>query len=164
LRSRIVSLVGDRTNGIWTTRIEVEYKQKFRNSNLPEDWVKQLGKESRIEVDEPIPGRYILKPILKPASAAASSESPTPTPASASPSRRPSPTSQLKPLPGAATNGLLQKQQNSELQPRPPAITYPEDEYWEVYITNVYSTVSVFLRFLEDKYQGRDSPILKNNS
>ena len=40
----------------------------------------------------------------------------------------------------------------SSSQSRPADISYPTDDFWDVYITNVNSTVNVFLRLLGPEY------------
>ena len=159
LLERVVSLVGDRTNGIWTTRIEVEYKERWK-SDVPERWISAVIKDGRVEVDEPIPGRYIMKPSFKvqqkqeekPTPGATSSAT-TPTSANAVPVRsepqQPNAPKVSKPV----SNGSTPAAASAVTQPRPPPITYPKEDVWDVYITNVYSTVNVWLRFLNDEYQ-----------
>ncbi len=164
---RIVSLVGNRTNGIWATRIEVEFKQKFPSCDLPSDWVARVSEDKRIEVDEPIPGKHILKPsATSPAGAEAVASAPTasasaeslsspaaPAPSSSTDRSARSPTSQLKPAPSMNGGLNVAPAAAPSEQARPPPITYPQDEFWEVYITSVFSTVHVYLRFLHDEYQ-----------
>ena len=84
---RIVELVGSRTNGVWSTQIEVEYKRKFKGeAGLPDKWTKALEAEAEkaaaassdgqqsntappfpLRVDWPLPGvdRCIIYTNLK---------------------------------------------------------------------------------------------------
>ena len=68
---RIVELVGSRTNGVWSTQIEVEYSRKFKGESLPEKWPAALERledsMAKLRVDRPIPGdngRCIILPKL----------------------------------------------------------------------------------------------------
>ena len=68
---RIVELVGSRTNGVWSTQIEVEYGRKFKGETLPEKWPAALERldasMAKLRVDRPIPGdngRCIILPNL----------------------------------------------------------------------------------------------------
>ena len=78
--SRIVDLVGSRSNGVWSTQIEVEYKRKFKGeADLPDKWTKALEAEAEkaaasekappfpLRVDWPLPGvdRCIIYTNLK---------------------------------------------------------------------------------------------------
>ena len=161
---RVVSLVGDRTNGIWTTRIEVEYKERWK-SEVPERWISAVIKDGRVEVDEPIPGRYIMKPSFKvqqkqeekqppvmSAAGDAPSSSNAAAPARSEPQQPNAP--KMPPVAKPLSNGSAPSAAAPVVtQPRPPPITFPKEDVWDVYITNVYSTVNVWLRFLNDEYQ-----------
>ena len=157
---RVVSLVGDRTNGIWTTRIEVEYKERWK-SEVPERWISAVIKDGRVEVDEPIPGRYIMKPgvrvqqqqqappeVKAPAAANQLPENARAVPAAAAAAVQPASNGSSAPPAAAAAAPAAATQ-----QPRPPPIAYPKEDCWDVYITNVYSTVHIWLRFLHDEHQ-----------
>lgn len=126
----IAGLVGSRANGVWSTRIEVEYKQKFQGSQLPPDWIERLRMtRSKIMVDEPIAGKYIIKPA----------------PPEEEEEAIPMQVQQQVPNDVAE----LQQQQHGW----PPEISYPDaNEYWEVFVTVVNTTESVFLRLI--KFQG----------
>ena len=161
---RVVSLVGDRTNGIWTTRIEVEYKERWK-SDVPERWISAVIRDGRVEVDEPIPGRYIMKPSFKvqqkqeekqPPVMTAAGDAPAGSnaaaPARSEPQQPNAP--KMPPVAKPLSNGSAPSAAAPAVtQPRPPPITYPKEDVWDVYITNVYSTVNVWLRFLNDEYQ-----------
>ena len=60
LVDKIVKLVGDRTNGIWSTQIDVLYKRKY-NTSLPPGWESRIKDipNCKLRVDSPIEGRYV---------------------------------------------------------------------------------------------------------
>ena len=157
---RVVSLVGDRTNGIWTTRIEVEYKERWK-CDVPERWISAVIKDGRVEVDEPIQGRYIMKPSFKvqqkqdekPAAHVMTSSGDAPANVKAAPVRSDPQQPNAPKITRPVANGSTPAAASAVTQPRPPPITYPKEDVWDVYITNVYSTVNVWLRFLNDEYQ-----------
>ena len=65
---RIIELVGKRSNGVWSTQIDVEYSKTFHDI-LPDKWPDKIenieyGKK-RLRVDRPIPGRCIILPNLE---------------------------------------------------------------------------------------------------
>ena len=91
---RIVSLVGTRTNGVWSTQIDVEYERKFKGEKLPDKWPDKIESSCygklKLRVDRPIPDRCIILPNLQPqqqlsvdvrAAAAAAENSSSPSPA-----------------------------------------------------------------------------------
>ena len=41
-----MEIVGSRTNGVWSTQIEVEYSRKFKPEVLPEKWPAALERMS----------------------------------------------------------------------------------------------------------------------
>merc|ERR1719481_1051916 len=61
---RVVELIGERHNGVWSTQIEKQYQDKF-GEKLPSLWFREVEAINRIRVDCPIPGsgRYIVFPI-----------------------------------------------------------------------------------------------------
>ena len=65
---RILQLVGARTNGVWSTQIDIEYSQSF-DDKLPDKWPDKIEKleygQMRLRVDRPIPGRCIILPNLE---------------------------------------------------------------------------------------------------
>jgi len=62
---RVVELIGDRQNGVWSAGIEAQYVEKF-GEKLPSLWFQEVEAVGRIRVDCPIPGsgRYIVFPML----------------------------------------------------------------------------------------------------
>ena len=56
----ISDLVGKRSNGVWSTQIEVEYKKKY-NRNLPDKWPNKIEASDeaskKLRVDKPIADR-----------------------------------------------------------------------------------------------------------
>ena len=65
---RIIQLVGARSNGVWSTQIDVEYSQIFHDT-LPDKWPDEIERmeygQKRLRVDRPIPGRCIILPNLE---------------------------------------------------------------------------------------------------
>ena len=61
---RVVELIGERQNGVWSTQIEKQYQDLF-GEKLPSLWFQELEAINRIRVDCPIPGsgRYIVFPV-----------------------------------------------------------------------------------------------------
>ena len=53
-------LVGKRSNGVWSTQIDVEYKKKY-NRNLPDKWPDKIEASDeaskKLRVDKPIADR-----------------------------------------------------------------------------------------------------------
>merc|ERR1712155_498914 len=98
---RVVELIGERQNGVWSTQIEKQYQDKF-GEKLPSLWFQEVEAINRIRVDCPIPGsgRYIVFPCTQAA--------PAPAPAPAPPRAESSP--------------------EGGDQVQPAALCYPEDE------------------------------------
>ncbi len=68
IEERVLALVGDRSNGVWSTQIDVEYKKKHGGQQLPANWARMLlenGGSGRVRVASPIEGRYIVTPVPK---------------------------------------------------------------------------------------------------
>jgi len=122
---RVVELIGNRLNGVWSTQIEKQYSDKF-NEKLPSLWLEEVESMYMIRVESPIPGsgRYIVFPYTPPSQDNVSS------PATVAPNL-------------GMTNGL---------QRPPPHLQPPSDEYWDVYITFIRSTTQVSLRFIGEEY------------
>jgi len=78
---RVVELIGERHNGVWSTQIEKQYQDKYEEK-LPSLWFQEVEAINRIRVDCPIPGsgRYIVFP----GSQARVEGTPDPTPVSLS--------------------------------------------------------------------------------
>jgi len=51
---RVIQILGDRSNGVWSHQIETEYSGKF-NETLPLDWVEKLKEINQIKVESPVP-------------------------------------------------------------------------------------------------------------
>ena len=71
LADRVVTLIGDRQNGVWSTQIEKQYQDMF-GEKLPSLWFQEVEAINRIRVDCPIPGRYIVFPVLQSVSSSGS--------------------------------------------------------------------------------------------
>ena len=69
---RVVELIGERHNGVWSTQIEKQYQDQY-GEKLPSLWFQEVEAISRIRVDCPIPGsgRYIVFPCTQAAPAPA---------------------------------------------------------------------------------------------
>ena len=61
---RVVELIGDRQNGMWSAGVEEQYLERW-GEKLPSLWFQEVEAEGRIRVDCPIPGsgRYIVFPM-----------------------------------------------------------------------------------------------------
>lgn len=62
---RIAALVGGRSNGVWSTQIDVEYKRRYNGQCLPKDWAKTVMERhdgAKLRVDSPVEGRFIVTP------------------------------------------------------------------------------------------------------
>ena len=141
---RIFELVGNRTNGVWSTQIDVEYKKKYQKS-LPDKWPSKIESSQegsqKLRVDEPINGRYIIYPIIT----ESNEEIPESKPVNQQNNEK-------------NVNSNNSNTTTSKLEPkksRPPKLKLPEDANWDVYITCVHSTMNVCLRILGDAYSGK---------
>ena len=140
---RIFELVGNRTNGVWSTQIDVEYKKKYQKS-LPDKWPSKIESSQegsqKLRVDEPINGRYIIYPII--------TESNEEIPES-------KPVNQQNNEKNVNSNNSNTTTKLEPKKSRPPKLKLPEDANWDVYITCVHSTMNVCLRILGDAYSGK---------
>jgi len=129
---RVVELIGERHNGVWSTQIEKQYQDKF-GEKLPSLWFQEVEAINRIRVDCPIPGsgRYIVFPV-QPATSVKTEGTPDP--------------------PG---NGIL-----SQIQPS--ALPYPEDDLWDVFITFVRSTTNISIRLIGEDYSEKFEDLSSN--
>jgi hypothetical protein len=152
LVDRIVQLVGKRSNGVWSTQIDIEYKREFK-STLPDKWPDRIEDSKvasvRLRVDRPIEGRYIIYPIV------INSEN----------------SDVLVPKIEAET--LVSEQQPSaprvrpsapkpKLQQRPPKLVFPAENLLDLYITSIHSTVNVCFRILGDNYSSKFDDMVTN--
>ena len=71
LIDRVVDLVANRSNGVWSTRIELEYNQKFGQA-LPPHWSERIETyqtrdtvKKRIHIERPIQDRCIIMPFIE---------------------------------------------------------------------------------------------------
>ena len=115
---RVVELIGERQNGVWSTQIEKQYQDKF-GEKLPSLWFQEVEAINRIRVDCPIPGsgRYIVFPVQSSTSK-----------------------SEGSPDPGSVSGNSTQVQ--------PSALPYPEDDLWDVFITFVRTTTKISIRLI----------------
>lgn len=120
---RVVELIGNRLNGVWSTQIEKQYSDKF-NEKLPSLWLEEVESMYMIRVESPIPGsgRYIVFPYTPPTQ-----------------------DSQDSIVEG--NHGM-----SNGIQRAPPQLQPPSDEYWDVYITFIRSTTQVSLRFIGEEF------------
>eukprot|EP00095_Tigriopus_kingsejongensis_P000637 maker-scaffold275_size226830-snap-gene-1.31 protein:Tk00637 transcript:maker-scaffold275_size226830-snap-gene-1.31-mRNA-1 annotation:"tdrd7" len=139
-------------NGVWSTEIDKEYA-KIYNKALPKTWPVLLQEFTstqpgcKLKVDTPIPDRYI---ICRNAPTECDEHTPV-RPVSGHDQSTKGEGSNLAPkeLVNVPSDGP-----NKEKKPPavPPPIAYPSDDFWDVYVTNVNSTVNVFLRLLGKDY------------
>ncbi len=159
IEERVLRLVGDRTNGVWSTQIDVEYRRKHGGQQLPANWARMLMEAggARLSVNSPIEGRYIVAPAPKKVEL---------SPAGDGDSAGHAPSASGKTIPAMPRQHQEEKQPPSLKAPqrgqssvvsngfsgsagqatptgqkRPPALNLPSDEdFWNVYITSVHST------------------------
>ena len=67
---RVLDIVANRTNGVWSTRVETEYIQKFGQS-LPLHWTERIETyqtrdrvKKKIHIERPIQDRCIVMPFI----------------------------------------------------------------------------------------------------
>ncbi len=171
IEDKVLALVGDRTNGVWSTQIDVEFKRKHGGQQLPANWARMLmeapGGSSKLKVDSPLEGRYIITPAPKTSSSQAqqgqeaqekSAIISTPVPKQQQEQRahqqrqlvnnrmssQPCQTTTV-PMPtgssgsSAISNGPVNAKPRQAGR-RPPTLNLPPDtDFWNVYITNVNS-------------------------
>lgn len=115
---RVVQLIGERQNGVWSTQIEKQYQDKY-GEKLPSLWFQEVEAINRIRVDCPIPGsgRYIVFPVAATGAGAAKTEA------------SPDPVITLS-------------------QVQPASLQYPDDDLWDVFITFVRSTTNISIRLI----------------
>ena len=189
---RIVKLVGKRSNGVWSTQIDVEFKKSFKQT-LPDKWPDKIEKSEaasrRLRVDRPIEGRYIIYPILDESGEPVSLE-----PVNANNAiitgieavaaaminggvyncdpQQDMLSSPIVPIannvphhPQAAVSRQQQPQFGypaSTGQPRPPGLICPEEDLWDVYVTCIHSTVNVCVRLLGENYSNKFDDLVTN--
>jgi len=129
---RVVDLIGERHNGIWSTQIEKQYQDMFPGEKLPSLWFQEVEALNRIRVDCPIPGsgRYIVFPVQP-------SQAPPPRQGGSS---SPEPRS-VTPAPSLSLTQL-----------QPSELRFPEDDLWDVFITFVRSTTHLSVRLIGEEY------------
>lgn len=134
LADRVVTLIGDRQNGVWSTQIEKQYQDMF-GEKLPSLWFQEVEAINRIRVDCPIPGRYIVFPVLQSVSSSGSATKP-----------------ETSPDPGQP--GLSQVQ--------PSSLLYPEDELWDVFITCACATDNISMRLIGEDFSEKFEDLSSN--
>jgi len=119
---RVVELIGNRLNGVWSTQIEKQYSDKY-DEKLPSLWLEEVESMYMIRVESPIPGsgRYIVFPYTPP-----------------------NPNNDLQ--------VIVLKEVSVGVQRPPQLLQPPSDEYWDVYVTFVRSTTKVSLRFIGEEF------------
>ena len=183
---RIIQLVGKRSNGVWSTQIDVEYSQTF-SDYLPENWPEKVEKvdygKKRLRIDRPIPGRCIILPnleydISEEKSESAQGHANTPTskvttppkniekkpviPSSSSSILSDKTISQNTSLPNVNSSIIHIPNYDAKSQNKPPSLLMPEEELWDVYVTHVHSTMNVCLRLLGDEYSAKFDDLVTN--
>ena len=142
---RIVKLVGTRTNGVWSTQIEVEYSRQFKGEKLPDNWPEKIEKNSygqlKLRIDRPIQDfdRCIVLPNLQPVTEEISANDMNNLSITEEPTK-------------SSVND----------QAKPPALALPQDAFWNVYVTCVHSTMNVGLRLLGDAYSSEFDDLVTN--
>lgn len=181
---RIIQLVGKRSNGVWSTQIDVEYSQTF-HERLPDNWTENIEKleygQKRLRMDRPIPGRCIILPNLEfDLSEEISKSAPTQTdtqnsmvtieaenkeknlgvkaPTSIVDKSASYPKTPLE----VNTKSVPSPGYDIQKQNKPPSLLMPEEELWDVYVTHVHSTMNVCLRLLGDEYSAKFDDLVTN--
>jgi len=103
---RVVSLLGERFNGVWSHQVENEYSEKYQEQ-LPSNWITKMEEINQIKIESPIPDsiRFIIFPVSQ-----------------------------------------------DFFSNLPPAITFPEDDIWEVFVTIVRSSKNISVRIIGSKF------------
>ena len=67
---RVCEIVANRSNGVWSTRVETEYSQKFESS-LPLHWTERIETfqtrdkvKKNLHFERPIQDRFIVMPFI----------------------------------------------------------------------------------------------------
>ena len=50
----IISLIGERFNGVWSHQVENEYSEKYQEQ-LPSNWITKMEEINQIRIESPIP-------------------------------------------------------------------------------------------------------------
>lgn len=163
LVDRIVHLVGKRSNGVWSTQIDVEYKRQYSKA-LPDNWPDKAEASDeackKLRVERPLEGRYIIYPVLQPDSTATAELA-----ALSITQPKVEPKRQLEQqVPGEKPSTTKSKKLPSSVpsQKRPPKLILPEDPHWDVYVTCVHSTINVCLRVLGDNFSTKFDDMVTN--
>jgi len=103
---RVVSLLGERFNGVWSHQVENEYSEKYQEQ-LPSNWITKMEEINQIRIESPIPDsiRFIIFPVSQ-----------------------------------------------DFFSNLPPAITFPEDDIWEVFVTIVRSSKNISVRIIGSRF------------
>ena len=181
---RIIQLVGKRSNGVWSTQIDVEYSQTFKD-RLPDNWPDKIEKidygSKRLRIDRPIPGRCIILPNLEftvsrelsdsssnkangqnsEITSAFEKEQATKSPSS-SMSEDKNFSHQKTSLLAVNSKSIHVPSSDVKNQNKPPKLSMPEEELWDVYVTHVHSTMNVCLRLLGDEYSSKFDDLVTN--
>ena len=130
----ILDLVGKRTNGVWSTQIEVEYKEKFKKA-LPDKWPDKIEASTeagkKLRVDKPIADRYIIYPVITAVQEELRNDVKVESAATSKNTEAKKP--QQPSFPRSQANNS-----SASTQKRPPKLQLPEEPTWDVYITCVH--------------------------
>ncbi|XP_040564826.1 tudor domain-containing protein 7 [Lepeophtheirus salmonis] len=149
IADRIVEIVGDKWNGIWSTQIDVEYKAKYEEV-LPPDWPQLIiPTKHHLRIDIPIENHYIVLPMKEKEEPKVNSNNNGLENVDAQI------TSVHSDLKGDTKEDnfeeLLSVDDNYSGKALPP-ISISEETYWDVYITVISSPNEVVVRLLSENY------------
>jgi len=155
----ILELVGKRSNGVWSTQIDVEYKKKY-NRNLPDKWPDKIEASDeaskKLRVDKPIADRYIIYPVIH------QIEEELRPDLKVESNKKPASEAKKNKLQSSLPRSPATTPATPTMQKRPPKLQLPDEPTWDVYITCVHSTVNVCLRILGDNYSSQFDDMVTN--
>lgn len=139
---------------MWSSKVPGEYTE-LHGEKLPADWLKQIMEFPQVDANV-ISDKQIILTLI---------ESPTDKGINNQPANDQVTVRALIKLPRIGTcycnkctpqkieaPPAVQSSAEEDLRTRPPPITLPKEEHWDIYITNANSTAELWLRLVGDNY------------